>query len=47
MWILATALAMAPPVTAGRIDLVCLGAGSANKQTSTSVYGSDNYGNSG
>lgn len=30
----------------GRLDLVCLGGGSANKQTSSQAYVSDNYGNS-
>jgi hypothetical protein len=30
----------------GRLDLVCLGRGSANKQTSSSVYMSDSWGNS-
>lgn len=30
----------------GRLDLVCLGRGSANKATSSSAYVQDNYGNS-
>lgn len=38
-------LAMAATME-GRLDLVCLGQGSANKQTSSSAYVTDNYGNS-
>lgn len=30
----------------GRLDLVCLGRGSANKPTSSTAYVTDNYGNS-
>ena len=32
--------------SAGRLNLVCLGAGSANKATSSQVYATDDWGNS-
>lgn len=44
---LAFMLAEAAQPASSRIDLVCMGAGSANRPTNTFAYGMNNYGESG